>query len=141
MELKKISILIDLIIFLLFLLMLKVNMNPFLGIRIPATLSDGDIWIKTHKKAAQFYCTGSAFHIVLLFLFNSTYLIKMLDVFFWLLFIFLLLYLIYYANTLYENKFPQKVKRKNIFKQPFLNKLFYHLSKLSPGFARMPFWI
>ena len=141
MNLYKISISIDAAIILVFLVLLMVDRNPVFGIRIPATLSDPEIWKKTHQKAAQIYCTLSLLHIILLLLSGSNYTIRILDVSFWLLFVLLFLYIIYYANTLYEDKFPQKVKKTNPFKSPFLNKLFHILRKLNPVFVKMQFWI
>lgn len=141
MNLYKFSIWIDGIVLVLFLILLKVDRNPIFGIRFPATLSDPDIWKKTHKKAAQIYCTAVLLHIIFLLLSGTNYTVRILDVFFWLSFILIFLYIIYYANTLYEVKFPQKVKKTDSLKLPFLNRLFFILRKLNPGFAGVQFWI
>lgn len=141
MSLYLISIWIDGIILVLCLIFLVSERNPILGIRIPATLSDPEIWKKTHKKASKILCTVSLVHLFLLLLTHSDYYAKVFNALLLFLFIVLLLYIIYYANTLYEERFPTKAKKINLSKSPFLNKLLNNLRKLNPGFAKTQFWI
>ena len=141
MNLYKISIGIDGAMILVFLVLLMVDRNPVFGIRFPATLSDSKIWKKMHQKAAQIYCTLSLLHIILLLIIGPVYAVKLLDGLLWFSFIILSLYIVYYANTLYEIKFPQKVKKANPFKSLFLNKLFHILRKINPAFAKMQLWV
>lgn len=143
MNLYLISIWIDGIILVLSLILLKVDRNPIFGFRIPATLSDPEIWKKTHEKLAKIFFAPTLINLFLVLLthrWGYSY-IKIFDALLWFSFIPLLFYLIYYANTLYEDKFLQEVKKVNCSKSPLLKKLSQILRKLNPGFAKPQLWV
>ena len=143
MNLYLISIWIDGGILLFSFILLYVDRNPIFGFRIPATLSDPEIWKKTHKKLAKIFSVSTFINLFLVLLTHKCCYgyIKIFDALLWFSFILLLLYLIYYANTLYEDKFPQKVKKVNFPKSPLLKKLSQILRKLNPGFVKAQLWV
>jgi hypothetical protein len=144
MNLYLISIWIDEIILVLSPILLKVDRNPIFGLRIPATLSDSEIWKKTHEKLVKISRVPTLIHLFLVLLTHKccySY-IKIFDALLWFSFMLLLLYCIYYANTLYEDKFLQDVKKVNSPKLPLLKKLSRILMKLNPGFVKkVQLWI
>lgn len=116
-----------------------IDRNQFFGFRINATLSDPEIWKKSNIRASKLI--GS---IAILFaLINGLFYInnypkkyaKIVEAIFFLFLILIIFYLTYYANSLYEEKFPEKIKKKEPFKSSNLNKLWNFVRKLNPFYV------